>query len=242
MRKYDAKVGTAARVEFGVDLSEGLKAFPQTAALEPPLTTVNEALDAAFEVRRGKVKLLARVRATLRTSEYLAEQELRTFSRAVEVADGGRRGRLHGRLFPDGLVAALEPRRAQQVRVLAVLIEGVQNVAGSDVESLRTQWLPRLQQAREQLDRRVQEYTAAFAACQEAFRAELRLRLDHERIVDQLIGQVRATFPKDPARQNAVFPVASRRPVRDEDVAGDSVPASAPVPTTSPASPAAPIA
>jgi hypothetical protein len=218
MKKYDAKAGTAARVEFGVDLGEGLKTFPETADLEPPLTAINEQLDTAFETRRGKQKQLARLRALLRTAEWAAEQEIRTFARAVEVTDSGRQGRTYERLFPNGLVATLLPRRARQVRALAVLLEGLERLSGSDVEALRSQWLPRLRAVHDQLARAVADYETVAAEAQQLFREELRLRVDHERLVDQLIGRVRATFPKDRARQNAVFPAPPHKSARAEAV------------------------
>jgi hypothetical protein len=216
MRKYDSKAGSAARTEFGVDLAEGLKAFPETAALAEPLEALTEQLNATYEARRAKLKALARIRATLRVTEYRAEQELRTFARAVEVVDGGRYGRLYEEIFPHGLVAAIEPRRSRQVRTIRAIVDTLTRSAVRDGSALRTQWLPRLQRVHDELQAAVTAHDTGAAEADAAFREELRLRAAHELAVDQIVGQVRAVFPKNAARQNAVFPARPARQTRVE--------------------------
>jgi hypothetical protein len=62
-------------------------------------------------------------------------------------------------------------------------------------------------------------------------------REEHERAVDELIGRVRAAFPQDRTRQDAVFPTGrSRSAGSDEDENGEPV-----SPEPQPLAPAAPV-
>jgi hypothetical protein len=206
MRRYRLGVDSPTRFEYGLELVEGLRAFPATAALAPGFEQLNDELDASYEARRDRRKSLMKARAALRVREYQTDQVIRSLSRAAEIADGGRRGLLHEALFPEGLSPVVAPSGARQAKPTEELISrfGKTRVAG--VEPLRAEWQPKLQAALADLKDAIGVYAAAQQAHRDAFGDELSLREEHERSIDKLMGLVRSQFPKDRRRQDVIFP------------------------------------
>lgn len=77
-------------------------------------------------------------------------------------------------------------------------------------------------------------HKAARAAYDQAFQEEVALREEHRRYVDRLMGEVRAAFPGDRARQDIVFPQL------DESGSDDLDEAEAPAEPAEPAEPVTP--
>ena len=74
------------------------------------------------------------------------------------------------------------------------------------VEGLRGEWLPKLTQRLDALQQAADEHEAARKAQLDAFGTELALRDDHRLDVQRLMGLVRAEFPGDRGKQDAIFP------------------------------------
>jgi hypothetical protein len=226
MRKYGARTTSLARVLYGLELTEGLGAFAETRELSTPLATVTAELDGALTKRLALQRPLVRSRAARRIVEQRANMVLRQFSRSVELADGGRRGPLHGALLPDGVTPLVVPVGAAQVAVLRALVThlGLCRVPGA--EACAADWTPRLTAAADELAATLATYDAARTAVGLAFQEELALRDAHARTVDRIIGLVRAALPGDRERQDALFPViskSSRGEMGEEEDAGGGV-------------------
>ena len=234
MRKYSSKTTSAARIAYGTELSAGLKGFAETAPLAAELDPVTALLDEAFRERVARGAPVAQTRADLRVCEFLAEREIRSFARALEAAEGGRRGPAFFAVLPDGITSAIAPRRAVQARELRLVIERLGACALRAARQVAPEWLPRLTEAAARLETAVTAHGQAQTACDEAFRVELRRRDEHARIVDELVGRVRAAFPQDRAQQDAVFPSLNGRSGAGED---EVVEPAVPVQPPSPAAP-----
>lgn len=206
MRKYRKNAATQVRTDYGIDLVEGLNAFPETASFSAGLAQRNDALDAAFATRQLARRPLVKARAKVRISNFLADSELRAYSRACELADGGRRGPVFDAAFPAGLVEVVAPVGKAQAAATKTLIDRVTQSKLAGLAALNGQWLPRLQAAHDRIAAAGQEYQSALQRYQTAFGEEVALRDDHALLVDTLMGQVRATFPNDRDRQDAIFP------------------------------------
>ena len=215
MRGYGKGAGSSVRVEFGVELVAGLNGFAETRGLAPAFAAKNDALDAAVAGRHLLRKPLAEARAAMRFTDFQADQQIRVFSRAIEIADGGRRGPLFEAIFPRGLSPVVAPRGGRQIVPTRALIEALERCTLAGAEALRTEWKPRLEAALAALVEADARVSAADANLQDAFRRERALREDHARAVDVLIGAVRSAFPRDPARQNVVFPCVEARRSRE---------------------------
>lgn len=206
MRKYRQSAATSIRLDYGIDLAAGLGMFPETAPFATPLTELNDKLEQAFETRRGARKPLVVARAKVRVANYLADTAIRSFSRACEVADGGRRGPIHAALFPDGLAVVVAPVGSQQVAPLQALLGRVESSQLAGVGAVRTEWQPKLAAALDALTKGTSAYDAAKAAYVDAFGKELALRDAHFVAIDSIMGHVHALFPRDRTKQDAIFP------------------------------------
>jgi hypothetical protein len=211
MRKYNSKAGSPVRVEYGIDLAEGLRSFPETEPLAEGFEGLNNELDEAYETRRRLRKPMLRARAVLRNKAYKADKTLRQFGRAVEIADGGRKGPLYGELIPRGLAVLVAPGGRKQHKPMVELMDRLTRSRKAGVEPLRTEWLPKIQAAATALETAIGAYDAAFKAVLDAFKNEMDLRRDHELSVDKLMGEVRALFPRDRETQDAIFPEITGR-------------------------------
>jgi hypothetical protein len=226
MKKYSSSVSTQPRLDYGIDLIEGLKAFRETQVLAGPLEVVNRDLQAIYQTRQAKREPLIRARAVLRVREYFTDQLIRRFARAVEIADGGRRGPLFAELFPEGVTPVVSPVGTRQVDPTQALLGRLSSSKQSGVEALREKWLAPLQDGVARLQEAAQTHATTAAEYRTALQQELALRQEHARVVDRLVGQVRGTYPQNRAAQDAVFPTnASRRAVdRDgDDVLADAI-------------------
>jgi len=220
MRKYRKNAATQVRTEYGADLVEGLNAFPETAPFSASLAQRNDALDVAFAARQQARRPLVKARAKVRISNFLADSELRAYARACETADGGRRGPVFDAAFPSGLVEVVAPVGKAQAGATKTLIDRVTQSKLAALAALNVQWLPRLQAAHDRIAAAAQAYQTALQGYQTAFGEEVALRDDHALVVDTLMGQVRATFPNDRDRQDAIFPevtTGSGAEVADDD-------------------------
>ncbi len=217
MRKYSPNVASRSRIDYGIELIAGLNAFPATVPLAIEFKPINDALSAAFNTRIALNTPVLRTRAELRIGEFLAEQDIRTFSRALEIHEGARRGPAHDYVFPNGVNPIVARRRGDQVREMRGLIHRVTSCPIAIDPTFIADWVPRFTAATERLEAAVAAFEAAAAAYNEAFAIEMHARAAHAHAIDRLIGQTRAVFPSDPARQDVVFPpVASRSRPKDE--------------------------
>lgn len=220
MRKYKSGSTTPVRVEYGYDLIEGLRAFTETAPLADVFEPVNDELDAAYENTRSKRKPMLKARAVLRVAGYKVDKGSKILAKSTEVADGGRKGKLYDEMFPKGLSSVVAPSGRGQLEPTKALLERLKISRTEAIEPLRAEWLPRLEELLAELDAAVTNYNKTLDDESAAFRVEKTLREEHETMIDKLMGEVRAEFPRDRATQNAIFPNVSSRTsksVRDDD-------------------------
>ena len=228
MRKYRPNASSYDRVRYGVELVEGLGIFPETTALAAPFKRTNDELNAVRLAREAADLAVAPLRARVRTADYLCDQMLRGLSRAVELAENGRRGPLHAAIFPEGLTPVIERAGARQIEPLRAIGERLRTsrVAGGD--KIRADWAPKVAAAEKQLADAVNGRAKALGT-HSARRAEERALMDdHELTIEKLMGHVRVAFPGDRARQDAIFPAAPTRSGADEgaETDGDDEPSS----------------
>jgi hypothetical protein len=207
MKKYNANASTSTRTTFGHELRAGLLGFAETAPLADLLRPVNDRLREAAAARADRYLVVVETRAAVRIAENAVEREIRTFARMVEVQEGGRRGPAFRAVFVDGLDAAVTPRRRAQARELRNMIQRLSECVLPAAVAVAGEWLPRLTGAAERFEASLAAHETALAEYDAAFRTELTRRGEHSRVVDELIGRVRALFPEDRSRQDAVFPV-----------------------------------
>jgi hypothetical protein len=212
MRKYRSNASSTVRFEYGLELVAGLSSFPETAAAAIDFDTVNEALAAEHAKRLALRAPLLRARAKLRFVDHRVDQVIRSAARAAEIVDGGRRGRVAGAIFPEGVrpVVALPGRR--QVKPTRDLVDRLENARIAGIDDYRTAWLPKLKAALGEIEGAVYSYDAALAAHDAAFKAEVALREAHHDAVDRIVGLVRAAFPRNRAVQDVIFP-----PIQESD-------------------------
>jgi hypothetical protein len=226
MRKYRSNADSITRVDFGVDVIEALRGFAETTPVAAALEEVNEALDESFEARRKQRKPWMRARAKVRISEYKLELIIRSSHKAAQLADGGRSGAITDLSFPDGVTPLITPTGQKQIRAVEDLMSRIQRGNAEGFEAYRGEWTPKLKAALSAFTEAQSAYAAARKAYYAAFTEELALRDDHERQVERAMGQVRAAFPKDTARQNLIFPKAARSADEDaEEATDESTPA-----------------
>jgi hypothetical protein len=207
MRKYRATAATPARLDYGIELVAGLKLFPETAGLAPAFETLNNELDVAHENRRAKRKPLVMARVSVRFANYMVDQTIRSAGKAAEIADGGRRAIIFKAAFPEGVGRVVAPAGKRQIAPTEQLIERITKSKAAGMDAYRAEWLPKLDAALKSLKTAAEAYTAAYTAYVSEFATELALRQAHFVAVDQLMGQVRAAFPGDKAKQDLAFPV-----------------------------------
>ncbi|MDI1478005.1 hypothetical protein [Polyangium sp. y55x31] len=214
MRAYRSNASSPVRVEYGIELVEGLALFPETTSAASDLGTLNDTLAAQHENRRALRVPVLRTRAALRFAEYGVERVIRSALRAAEIEDGGRRGRICAGVFPKGSTPILKPVGKRQVKPLKDLVERLEKSKVAGIDAYRAAWLPKLKDALASFEAAVAKHLAALSAHDDAFKAELALRDAHHDAVDRIMGQVRAAFPRDRALQDVIFP-----PVDEVDAA-----------------------
>jgi hypothetical protein len=223
MRKYRSNADSITRVDFGVDVIEALRGFTETTAVGDALEKVNENLDASFEARRKQRKPWMRSRAKLRIVEYKLELTIRSSHKAAQLADGGRSGAITDIGFPEGVTPVTVPTGDKQTKTVEDLMSRIQSVKGEGADAYRKEWHPKLKAALAAFTEAQSAYEAARKAYYTAFTEELTLRDDHERQIERAMGQVRAAFPKDTARQNLIFPKAARSTDEDAEEVTDEI-------------------
>ncbi len=207
MRNYRSSAGTDVRVDYGTELVEGLKLFPETTPLATDIEALTAALETAASGRKALRKPLVKARVALRLANYLADQEIRSCGKAAEIADGGRRGPVFDALFPEGVGPVVAPAGARQIKPTEKLLERLTHSKNAAVIAFAQQWQPKLAAALAKLQAAADGHEAARKADAAAFVQETALREEHAHTVDKLMGAVRAAFPRDRAKQDLVFPV-----------------------------------
>lgn len=206
MRKYRTSAATEARVDYGTELVAGLQLFPETQDLAPAFEQLNTELDAAYQTRRSKRPALMKARVGLRMAAFQMDQVIRACSKAAEIADGARRGPVFETLFPENLGPVIAPAGARQIPPSEKLVGRMVKSKHPAVITFAQEWAPKLEAALAKLRSAADAHKAAFKNHGDAFQDELALREEHLLAVDKLMGQVRAAFPGDRAKQDLVFP------------------------------------
>jgi len=230
MRKYRVNAATEIRLDYGIELGEGLALFPETAPLVPVVQAVNDDLEAAGDARTATRKPLVKARVQLRFADYRIDTTIRSASKAAEIADGGRRGPIHKAAFPAGLSVVVAPMGARQIAPTQALVDRIKKSKVAGIDAFRSEWVPKIEAdlaLLEAADKAVKDATKAYA---DAFGTEQSLRQEHYLTIDKVAGEVRSAFPGDRVKQDLVFPL-----VDDGEAAG---PADAGNDTTAPAAPA----
>lgn len=207
MRKYRANAATDVRLDYGIELCEGLALFPETASLVPVFAAVNDDLAHAQEARRARRTPLVKARVAIRSGNFKVDTTIRSAAKAAEIADGGRRGPIFKAAFPDGVAAVVAPVGARQIPPTEALIDRIQKSKVPGMDAYRDAWVPKLEADLGGLKNADQAHKDAHKAYVGAFGTELALRQEHFLAVDKIAGAVRAAFPGDKAKQDLVFPV-----------------------------------
>jgi hypothetical protein len=234
MKKYTEGTGTETMTTYGRELLAGMLGFTETAPLAETFRPINDALADAGNARRARYAVVIETRAGVRVAEYTVERDIRAFARSLQAAEGDLDGPAHHTLLPAGLNAVILPRRRAQARELRNLITRFQGSVVPAAVTLAAEWLPRLTAAAVRLETALDAFDAATAAYEDAFRLELNARTRHSFAVDELMGRVRALFPRNRAQQDAVFPVVRSSSKSD----GEDDPVVTPPAETDPAAPA----
>ncbi|MCU0692225.1 MAG: hypothetical protein MUF54_12570 [Polyangiaceae bacterium] len=239
MRKYRVDATSETRVDYGLELEEGLRFFPETAQLAQPLAGQDEALEQLRLVREKTERALIPIRARVRFADYDWDQTARSTSRAAEILDGGTRGLIHRAVFKDGLTSVVVASGAAQLSVAKDFITHLGASKAPGVEGLRAEWLPKLQAACGRLEAACAARSDALMAVATARAAEAAAKDDHEVAVEKLMGEVRAIFPKDRKRWDVIFPrssatVATEQPVEPPPGEPSTPGAAIPVPKSPP--------
>lgn len=229
MQNYRTSASTETRLDYGMELVAGLQLFPETEALAPDFEQLNNDLSQAHDSRRALRSPLVKARVVLRFANYTTDQVIRSCAKAAEIADGGRRGPIFNTLFPKGIAPVVAPLGARQVKPTEELIDRMAKSKLAAVGPFAAEWKPKLEAALAKLTDAAAAHKAARDAHDNAFREELAFRDEHRRYVDRLIGQTRAAFAGDRARQDLVFPAVD-----------EGGPAAAAGEEAAPAEPAAP--
>jgi hypothetical protein len=232
MKKYPGNASTKTRTVYAHELIAGFLGFAETASFAELLRPVNVRLRAAGAARDERYLVVVETRAALRVAETAVEREIRTFARAIEIEEGARRGPAFRDILVDGVNAAVAPRRRAQARELRSIIQRLSESTIAAAVALASEWVPRLTADAERFESAVAAYETAMAEHDAAFQTELTRRAEHSRMIDELIGRVRAVFPEDRVRQDAVFPaVDSSASGETEDAEEPAAPSTGPTVT-----------
>lgn len=206
MRRYRDNAGSPIRIDYGIGLVAGLRAFPEIAPLAPPFEQVNDDLETAHLARQALRKPMVQARASTRFGNYMVDQSIRMVENAAKIADGGRRGPLTAACFPDGLTPVVAPKGASQIKPTEELLDRMAKCKLAQAAAFRAEWAPRIEAPLDALRQASTAHNSAKAAYVNAFAEELAQRAEHARQVDRMMGLVRAAFPRDTAKQDVVFP------------------------------------
>ena len=233
MRSYRSNAASDVRIEYGIELGEGLALFPETASAASEIDTLNGALAIEHDKRRALRIPVLRTRAALRFAEFSVERVVRSALRAAEIEDGGRRARICASLFPKGSNPILKPVGKKQLKPLKDLVERLEKSKVAGIDAYRAVWLPKLKDALASFETAVAAHLAALSVYDDVFKTELALRDAHHDAVDRIMGQVRTAFPRDRALQDVLFPPVDEADTSttSEDDAEEPIP-SHPLPPT----------
>lgn len=207
MRKYRITATSPVRIEYGIELHAGLSQFDETLAAANEAQAATDALADQYQIRLQLHRPVLNARALLRFAEYNVDRVIRSTHRAAEIQDGGRRGRIAGALFPNGLTSVTKPSGRGQVKPTKQLIDRLKLSTVAGMEAFRAVWLAKLETALAKLEAAISTYESARDAHDQAFQAELALRDAHWEMVDRIMGMVRSAFPLDKDVQDVIFPI-----------------------------------
>ena len=212
MRKYRSNASSDVRVVYGIELVEGLQQFPESAPLATTIQAQNEQLDKLRRDRELAERKMPAVRARLRFAEYNYDTTVRMAARDLDVSDGGRRSVLYKAVFPDRLTDVVDASGESQLKLSSTFIARIKASNAAGIGPWREQWLPRIEEAHGKLEAALKARAAVYAEVGAARVLEEAAREDHSTIVDKLMGEVRALFPRDRKRWEVIFPPAPRSP------------------------------
>jgi len=212
------------RVAYSLEVVEGLGFFPETAPFAPPFEEQTLELEQLFLDTMTKDRALVPIRARVRYANFAFDAAARGASKTAQIADGGKRGVLYDTLFPDGLGAVVIPSGTGQAKAGRKFVDRLVESKAAGADSVRDQWLGKLQDSLGALEDALEARAAAYADLARARAAEEAAKYDHELSVERLMGHVRAIFPRDRARWDVIFPSGSTRTSSaDKDEAADEV-------------------
>jgi hypothetical protein len=208
IRKYHPNTAAEDRVAFGIELEAGLRYFPETAALADALGVQNQELDRLVADLERVSRLLLPLRAAVKFTNYAYDSVIRGCSKTAEVADGGKRGRIHEAIFAEGTTPVITPSGAAQLPKARKHAQSFEASKAPGVDAVRAEWLPKIQAAITKHAEAVAARDAGYAEVAKAMAARDAAADDHELAVERIQGHVRAVFPKDRARWGVIFPTA----------------------------------
>jgi hypothetical protein len=218
MRKYNRNASSPARVAYGMEVSEGLRFFPETGDLAAPFATLTTQLETIYLERVARERALVPIRARVRFANYAFDVAVRGAAKTAEIADNGKKGALYKTLFPEGLGAVVLPSGEGQAKAGRKFVEMLTQSKAPGADQVRDQWLGKLTDAQGGLEESLGARAAAYADVAKARAVEDAAKEDHELAVERVMGQLRTIFPRDRARWDVVFPsVQARSSARDEE-------------------------
>lgn len=225
MRKYRSNASTEVRVEFGIDLAEGLRSFAETENLAPEVDMATSALEETAEERRKQRPPWIRARAHLRFQEFQTDMLLRQAGNDAEVADGGRRGPIFNVVFPDGISEAVEPAGQKQLGASQKVYDRLVHSTHPNIGAYRDKWQPKLAAQIAKLQAAADQYNALKQQDSELAKQENAQKDAHALLIDKIAGHLRAIFPNDAKRQNAIFPASAKEANKKSKKAQPGTPA-----------------
>lgn len=227
IRKYHPNTPAADRVAYGIELVAGLRYFTETEALAAALETQNAELD-RLDQDVGRIeRLLLPLRAAVKFANFAYDATIRGCSKTAELADGGKRGKIHEAIFPQGISVIITPSGASQLPVARKHAQSLEASKVPGVEAVRSEWLPKIQAAITKLDDAVKGRDAGYTDVARALAARDAAAEDHELAVERVQGHVRAAFPKDRSRWDVIFPAARTTGGATEEPVAPPAPAGA---------------
>ncbi|NUN15688.1 MAG: hypothetical protein HUU55_18845 [Myxococcales bacterium] len=211
MRKYRNDATTEPRIEFGIELAEGLRLFPETEEHAAVVDQATDALDNVAMERRKLKKPRLKARVKLKFEGYLTDTMLRQVSNEAQSADGGRRGPVFDTLYPDGLSAAVDPAGTQQLPATQAVFSRMMLSNHPNLTTFKQKWEPAFKDRIAALTAAIDAYTAINQQDANLFAIEMAARDDHGLLVDKIAGLVRAAFPNDRNKQDIIFPAPPTR-------------------------------
>jgi hypothetical protein len=228
MQNYRDNAAPIVRVTYGDELVARAQALYPANTFAAALAQLDdEMFEQVIAILRSQRKA-GQERGKVGVAEFLLEQEVRRTLTRCEDQDGGRGGYVAGLVFPDGLKDEVQPQGQGQADATAELLTRMRNTRDERAQAVVQTSLPAVEQGLTQLQDALRARDAADAETAGLYDAVQGLGQQHRTQVDAAIGLVRAAFPGDRRKQDAIFPESEAPARKPVEAAPGPVPAPLP--------------